>query len=83
MCVQGKLGKNETGRVQALDVALRPRNSGLGACNVDLQQRKKKDAVCGEPKPSNRSLVRSSSRACPPFTVITHKRGLLLNLPEQ
>jgi hypothetical protein len=38
----GKLGKNETGRMKALEVSLRPKNSGLGSCQADMVMRKKK-----------------------------------------
>eukprot|EP00959_Pyramimonas_sp_CCMP1952_P091254 1910143-Pyramimonas_sp.AAC.1 len=37
-------GKNETGVAKAIEVSLRPKNSGLGACQADMQMRKKKEA---------------------------------------
>jgi hypothetical protein len=37
---QGKLGKNEQGMAKAIEVSLRPKSAGLGACQADLAMRK-------------------------------------------
>jgi len=53
----GKLGKNETGRMKALEVSLRPKNSGLGSCQADMVMRKKK-AISVRPTRPNFSRPR-------------------------